>query len=94
MSLEWGDFLIAEAGPSKFLSVGGFVGGDANIGESGGQQNMPSSLSRMTLEDVTKALGMSHPLCRSCAIEAGPFVNRMACVWIDEWGCCWCYIRW
>jgi len=70
-------FLISEAASSKFLSVGGFVDGDAGIGESGGQQNMPSSSSRMTSEDVTKALGMPHPLCRSSTIEAGPFVNRM-----------------
>ena len=27
----------------------------------------------MTSEDVTKALGMPHPLCRSSTIEAGPF---------------------
>ena len=71
-------FLISEAASSKFLSVGGFVDGDGGIGESGGQRNMPSSSSRMTSEDVTKALGMPHPLCRSSTIEAGPFVNRMA----------------
>ena len=79
-------FFISEAASSKFLSVGGFVGDDTSIGESGGQRNMPSLSSRMTSEDVTKALGMPHSLCRSCTIEVGPFVNQMqACLDQGMW---------
>ena len=64
--------LIAEAASSKFLIGDGF-GSSEMIG--GGQlafAHAPPSSS----EDVTKALGMPHPLCRSSTIEAGPFVNR------------------
>ena len=43
--------------------MGGFVGSDAGIGESGGQWNIPSLLSGMTSKDVMKAIGVPHPLC-------------------------------
>jgi hypothetical protein len=56
---------IVEAASSKFL-IGGVDGG-------GGEAAMAA-----TSDDVTKALGMTHPLCRSSTIEAGPFVNRAA----------------
>lgn len=59
-----GGIQIVEAASSKFLTGGGVnnVDGETTV----------------TSEDVTKALGMPHPLCRSSTIEAGPFVNRAA----------------
>lgn len=79
--------LITEAASSKFLAGSGEGAvplvqlgrgiGSGVAGLHGGQQfdNVPSS-SRMSSEDITKALGMPHPLCRSSTIEAGPFVHR------------------
>lgn len=71
--------LIAESASSKFMTVGahegkGFgaafgAGGTGVRGVGGGA--VPGQLSASS--DVTKALGMPHPLCRSSTIEAGPF---------------------
>lgn len=59
-----GGIQIVEAASSKFLTGGG-------VNNVDGETTVAS-------EDVTKALGMPHPLCRSSTIEAGPFVNRAA----------------
>ncbi|KAK1737820.1 hypothetical protein QTG54_011592 [Skeletonema marinoi] len=59
-----GGVQIVEAASSKFL-IGGTDG-------AGAEEAVATS------EDVSKALGMPHPLCRSSTIEAGPFVNRAA----------------
>ena len=59
-----GGIQIVEAASSKFLTGGG-------VNNVEGETTVAS-------EDVTKALGMPHPLCRSSTIEAGPFVNRAA----------------
>mmetsp|Transcript_9656 Transcript_9656/g.15786 ORF Transcript_9656/g.15786 Transcript_9656/m.15786 type:complete len:232 (+) Transcript_9656:1753-2448(+) len=59
---------IVEAASSKFL-----IGGVSADGSAGGVEEAAA-----TSEDVSKALGMPHPLCRSSTIEAGPFVNRAA----------------
>eukprot|EP00985_Skeletonema_marinoi_P014764 scaffold7522_cov202-Skeletonema_marinoi.AAC.19 len=61
-----GGVQIVEAASSKFL-IGGTDGAGAGAEEA-----------VATSEDVSKALGMPHPLCRSSTIEAGPFVNRAA----------------
>ena len=71
--------MIAEAASSKFLGEGVVVVGGGDGGGLG-QQNVNSS-TRATSEDydddvVIKALGLPHPLCRSLAIEAGPFMIR------------------
>ena len=54
--------LIAESASSKFMS-GIATATTAPVGQTKG----------MTSEDVAKALGMPHALCRSSTIEAGPF---------------------
>jgi len=63
-----GEYLIAEAASSKFLSVGA-----GRLDGGGGRRSNASS---MASGGVAKALGMPHPLCRSSTIEAGSFVNR------------------
>jgi len=57
-----GGVQIVEAASSKFLTGG--------VDAAGAEKAAAAS------EDVSKALGMPHPLCRSSTIEAGPFVNR------------------
>ena len=52
---------------SKFLSVDGFGGGNADIG-GGGHQNRVPPTARTMAEDVARALGMPHPLYRSSSI--------------------------
>ena len=54
--------LITESASSKFMAATSNTAGNATQTNFG-----------MTSEDVTKALGMPHPLCRSSTIEAGPF---------------------
>jgi len=56
--------LITESASSKFMAA------TSNI--AGGSAAQTNNFG-MTSEDVTKALGMPHPLCRSSTIEAGPF---------------------
>jgi len=68
-----GEYLIAEAASSKFLSAGGT---DGDGGGGGRSTNASSSMATAEEEGVAKGLGMPHPLCRSSTIEAGPFVNR------------------
>lgn len=53
------------AAPSTFSSL--FVGGGSGQTHTVG----------MTPEDVVRALGMPHPLCRSSTIETGPFTVAM-----------------
>lgn len=65
---------IAESASSKFLTgdvpaLGGGVA-TASAGENGLAPHVNAGL---TKEEVAKALGMPHPLCRSSTIEAGPF---------------------
>jgi len=56
--------LITESASSKFMA--------ATSNTAGGSTTQTNNFG-MTSEDVTKALGMPHPLCRSSTIEAGPF---------------------
>ena len=58
---------------SKFRSVDGFGDGNAAI-DGGGHQNRVPWTARIMKEDVAKALGMPHPLCRSSSI-AGQFIR-------------------
>jgi len=58
-----GGVQIVEAASSKFLT--------------GGADGAGPEKAAAASEDVSKALGMPHPLCRSSTIEAGPFVNRV-----------------
>ena len=64
---------IAESASSKFLTgdtlaLGG--GATASSGANGQARRVNAGL---TPDEVAKALGMPHPLCRSSTIEAGPF---------------------
>eukprot|EP00571_Detonula_confervacea_P009535 CAMPEP_0172315636 /NCGR_PEP_ID=MMETSP1058-20130122/25820_1 /TAXON_ID=83371 /ORGANISM="Detonula confervacea, Strain CCMP 353" /LENGTH=816 /DNA_ID=CAMNT_0013029755 /DNA_START=225 /DNA_END=2675 /DNA_ORIENTATION=- len=58
--------LITESASSKFMT------GDNCDGTSGFGQGV-GGVGQLNAEDVAKALGMPHPLCRSSTIEAGPF---------------------
>jgi hypothetical protein len=57
---------IAESASSKFLT-----GETSALG--GGVATAPHFSVGLTPEEVAKALGLPHPLCRSSTIEAGPF---------------------
>ena len=56
--------LITESASSKFMAA---------TSNTAGNSTTQTNNYGMTSEDVTKALGMPHPLCRSSTIEAGPF---------------------
>jgi hypothetical protein len=73
--MNGGGIQIVEAASSKFLT-GGVVSSVVGGNVDGAEGVVTAALAAS--EDVTKALGMPHPLCRSSTIEAGPFVNRAA----------------
>ena len=56
---------IAESASSRFLT--------GDVPALGGNGLDPHANAGLTKEEVAKAIGMPHPLCRSSTIEAGPF---------------------
>lgn len=65
--------LFAESASSKFMTSDNCGVGLMVAAASSGAGHNIGGVGQLNADDMTKALGMPHPLCRSSTIEAGPF---------------------